>query len=206
VGSDERSNGWEAVAASFLAERSRHAVGASTARRWAASLAPGSSVLDLGCGSGEPIARAFADAGHEVAGIDASPTMISAFRERFPEAAAACEPVESSAFFGRTFDAVVAWGLLFLLPEDAQRRFFARVATALRPGGKLYFTAPLERGDWPDLSTGRISRSLGGEVYRELLRSSGFEVLAEEDDDGRNHSFAAILETGDRRSASPLAD
>jgi SAM-dependent methyltransferase len=197
---DDPSNGWEAIAATFLRDRRRRSIGAATARRWAASLAPGSRVLDLGCGPGEPIARAFADAGHEISGIDASPTMIAAFRERFPGAAAACEPVEISAFFGRSFDAVVAWGLLFLLPEEAQRRFFPRVAAALRPDGRLFFTAPVERCEWRDVSTGRISRSLGGAAYRELLQASGFTVLAEEDDEGDNHSFEAML--GQREGAS----
>jgi cyclopropane fatty-acyl-phospholipid synthase-like methyltransferase len=191
---DDRSNGWEAAAAQFLVDRPRRAVGASTAKRWAASLAPRSSVLDLGCGTGEPIARAFAEAGHELYGVDASPTMIAGFRERFPEAAAACEPVEESDFFGRTFDAIVAWGLLFLLPEAEQRRFFPRVAGALRPGGRLFFTSPVEPVEWRDVSTGRLSRSLGGATYRELLRASRFEVVAEEDDEGDNHSYAAILE------------
>ncbi len=188
----DRSNGWEAVAAEFVAARPRLAIGGASAKRWAASLPPGSSVLDLGCGSGEPIARAFADAGHEIFGVDASPTMIAAFRERFPRAVVACEAVETSTFFGRSFDAVVAWGLLFLLPEEEQRRFFPRVAAALRVGGWLFFTSPVQRCAWNDVSTGRASLSLGGEAYRELLRASGFDVVGEADDEGENHSYEAI--------------
>lgn len=158
----------------------------------ALALSPGSSVLDLGCGSGVPIARALVGAGDKVVGIDASPTMIAALRERFPGPGAACEPLKSSMFFGRAIEAVVAWGLLFLLRGEARRRFFPRVAAALRTGGRLFFTAPVERCSWKDLSTGRTSRSLGGEACRDLLRASGFELVGEEDDEGENHSFAAI--------------
>jgi 2-polyprenyl-3-methyl-5-hydroxy-6-metoxy-1,4-benzoquinol methylase len=50
----------------------------------------GAIVLDLGCGSGVPISQAIADEGLTVYGVDASPSMIAAFRAWFPEAAAEC--------------------------------------------------------------------------------------------------------------------
>jgi SAM-dependent methyltransferase len=43
------------------------------------------SVLDLGCGSGEPIARHLIEQGRRVTGVDASPGLIALCRERFPE-------------------------------------------------------------------------------------------------------------------------
>lgn len=46
--------------------------------------------------------------------------MIAASRERFPDAHVECPAVEDSTFFGRTFDGVVAWGLMFLLPNGVQ--------------------------------------------------------------------------------------
>ena len=46
-------------------------------RVWASDLcerlAPGSAVLDLGCGSGVPVAAALVAAGHAVTGLDLSP-------------------------------------------------------------------------------------------------------------------------------------
>src|SRR3954464_2283296 len=52
--------------------------------RFTALLPQGASILDLGCGSGEPIARSLIQSGFEVAGVDASPTLISLCRDRFP--------------------------------------------------------------------------------------------------------------------------
>lgn len=54
----DRSNGYEGVAAEFLAGRGgpRSAgVGATAVRNWARMLPRGSAVIDLGCGSGLPI-------------------------------------------------------------------------------------------------------------------------------------------------------
>jgi len=63
------------------------------------------------------------------AGADASPTLTAKFRERFPTAVVECGPIENSAFFHRTFDAIVSWGLLFLLPPAEQLNLIATVAT-----------------------------------------------------------------------------
>jgi 2-polyprenyl-3-methyl-5-hydroxy-6-metoxy-1,4-benzoquinol methylase len=59
------------VATSFVAVRSR--IGAATVRSWARSLPPGAAILDLGCGSGVPIAQALLADGFDVHGVDASP-------------------------------------------------------------------------------------------------------------------------------------
>ncbi len=56
--------------------------------RFADLLAPSASVLDVGCGSGMPIARYLADQGHPVTGVDSSPEMIALFRPNLPGAPA----------------------------------------------------------------------------------------------------------------------
>jgi hypothetical protein len=58
--------------------------------------------------------------------------MVAAFRTRFPGVPVECNDVVKSSFFGREFDGVVAWGLLFLLPPDAQAQLIAKVGTRSR--------------------------------------------------------------------------
>jgi len=114
----DRSNGYERVSKQFLAGRGRApstAVGAREVRDWARTLPRGATVLELGCGSGLPITKQLVDQGLSVFAVDASPSMVQAFRKNFPEVPIACEAVEESTFFERTFDAVVSWGLIFLL-------------------------------------------------------------------------------------------
>jgi SAM-dependent methyltransferase len=53
--------------------------------RFDSLLPPGASVLDIGCGHGEPIARYLIEQGFDVSGIDTSPTLISLCRSRFPD-------------------------------------------------------------------------------------------------------------------------
>src|SRR5687768_1614343 len=53
-------------------------------QRFVAGLPRGASILDVGCGAGEPIAGFLLEAGFEVTGIDSSPAMIEMCRERYP--------------------------------------------------------------------------------------------------------------------------
>jgi SAM-dependent methyltransferase len=190
------ANDYERVAAEFLARRgkagSSGGVGTAQVRAWAHALSPRAQVLDVGCGSGWPITKVLIDAGLQVSAVDASPTLIAAFRHNFPTVPAACEPVEESTFFGRTFDALLAWGLWFLLPATSQRDLPHRFAAVLRPGGRLLITAPAQPLTWLDGMTDEESRSLGAETYRELLRQAGFRVAREYEDEGENHYYDAV--------------
>ncbi|HEY2855685.1 MAG TPA: class I SAM-dependent methyltransferase [Gemmatimonadaceae bacterium] len=192
----DRSNGYERVSKEFLAGRGRApstAVGAREVRDWARTLPRGATVLDLGCGSGLPITKQLVDEGLSVFAIDASPSMVQAFRKNFPEIPIACEAVEESTFFGRTFDAVVSWGLIFLLAEQDQRHVIQRIASVLGPGGRLLFTTCGADGPvtWTDVMTGLESRSIGREEYRRELSAAGLVVVGEYDDEGENHYFDA---------------
>jgi SAM-dependent methyltransferase len=191
------SNGYERVAAEFLAGRGSApstAIGASQVRDWARTLPAGSAVIDLGCGSGLPITKVLVSEGLNVHGIDASPSFVDAFRRNLPGVPVACESVNDSQFFNRMFDAVVAWGLIFLLRPEAQRQLIERIAEILVPGGRLLFTAcagvhPLV---WNDAMTGLESRSLGGTEYRRLLSAVNLFVTNEYEDQGQNHYFDAV--------------
>ncbi|MGH7261973.1 MAG: class I SAM-dependent methyltransferase, partial [Nitrospiraceae bacterium] len=168
-----------AVADQFIEGRPRSNVGVATVHAWARSLPQGGSILDLGCGSGVPISQVFIDIGFAVHGVDASPSMVAAFRSRFPNAQVVCEAVEESSLFDRTFDGAVAWGLMFLLPTEMQRDLIHRVAGVIRQGGRFLFTAPAQVCTWNDLLTGRTSLSLGAEAYKAILADAELALARE---------------------------
>lgn len=183
------SNGYEAVAAEFMRRREQSSIGAATVRIWTRSLPQGGAILDLGCGSGMPISTALNDAGFLVYGIDASPSLTASFRRRLPHAQVACEAIEDSRFFKRTFDGVIAVGLMFLLPSDVQRELIRKVAVALNPDGRFLFTSPAQLCAWTDVLTGRESHSLGAEEYKVAFSEAGLEMVGEYEDEGENHYY-----------------
>jgi len=187
----DQTNGYEAKARAFIAHRSNSTIGAATVRAWAQTLTPEAAILDLGCGNGMPITQALLEEGHTPFGIDASPALIASFRENFPHSPVACEPVETSDFFGRNFDGVVAWGLMFLLSESAQADLIHRVSRCLNPGGQFLFTSPQAACTWTDVLTGLASRSLGAEKYEKLLAAAGLTLTGSPIDEGENFYYVA---------------
>jgi SAM-dependent methyltransferase len=118
--------------------------------------------------------------------------MVAAFRERFPDVEIELNTVEASAFFGRQFDGVLAWGLLFLLTPTAQAHVISKVGRALKPGGRFLFTASKQPSSWLDAMTGRQSQSLGVEGYVRLLSDAGMRSVGEDWDEGENHYYFAV--------------
>ena len=198
--SDDDSNGYEGIASIYVAGRGARprigdAVGAATVKAWAQAFPAGATVLDLGSGPGEPSTRILREAGLATYAVDASPAMVAAFRERFPSVPIEQNTVEASRFFDRSFDGVLAWGLLFLLKPEAQALVIEKVAGALNAGGRFLFTAPKESLEWLDAMTGRPSQSLGAQTYERLLRDAGLTWVAEEQDEGGNHYYFVERQT-----------
>ncbi len=83
----DHSNGYEGVAAEFLAGRGgprSSRIGARQIRAWARTLPPGATVIDLGCGTGIPTTEALLAEGLNVYALDAAPSFVEAFRHCFP--------------------------------------------------------------------------------------------------------------------------
>jgi SAM-dependent methyltransferase len=193
----DRSNGYEAVSTDFLARRGNgwtrsNAIGVKEVRKWASTLPRGSSVIDLGCGPGFPITAVLVEEALQVFGVDAAPSFVAAFQRNLPGTPIICESVLESRLFDRTFDALLAWGLIFLLSADDQHRLIQRFAEILVPGGRLLFTSPAKSVVWKDAMTGLESISLGATQYRKLLGAVGISVAEEYEDVGENHYFDSV--------------
>jgi SAM-dependent methyltransferase len=106
-------------------------------------LAPGASVLDVGCGSGL-LARQLRAAGFAVRGVDASPAMLELARDCEPDAKFDVVSLPTGLQPGDTgalpqSDAVVSTGhVLNYLDTRAQiAQALGELARAVRPGGLL---------------------------------------------------------------------
>jgi SAM-dependent methyltransferase len=125
-------------------------------------------VVEAGCGSGV-LARFLTEAGHEVFGFDYSPAMIALARKHAPAARFAVgsfvdfalPPCAAVLAIGEVLNYLVDPGHTL----DALASFFARVHTALTPGGILLFDVG-RRGAFPRTGATHIAGE-GWEVYIE---------------------------------------
>ena len=188
AGANDKSHGYERIADHFIRARNSR-IGPTVVREWCKSLHPGCAILDIACGHGVPTTQTLVDEGFQIYGVDASPTLLAEFRKRFPAAQAQCSAAEDSDFFGRTFDAIICWGLMFIVPIDVQRTLIQKTAGTLNPGGKFLFTSTKAANTWNDSLTGEESHSPGAEWYRTVLSAVGLIVERETSDEGENYYF-----------------
>lgn len=182
---------YEAVAQEFDRDRSKSLMEKFYLDRVLAHLVDGASVLDLGCGSAEPIAKFFIDNGCRVTGVDAAAAMIAMCRKRYPTHTW-IESDMRKLDLGRRFDAVIAWDSFFHLPASDQRAMFPVFAQHAAPGAMLLFTSGPQAG----VSMGEIygqplyHASLDTAEYEALLTANGFKVLLHriEDPDCGKHT------------------
>lgn len=95
------------------------------------------TIADLGCGTGESLAR-LAPFCRSVVGVDREPTMVAAARQRVAEHAHVSvheAPLEALPLADASVDLALVVLVLHHLPEP--RRALAEAARILRPGGRL---------------------------------------------------------------------
>ncbi|CAK7254845.1 MULTISPECIES: class I SAM-dependent methyltransferase [unclassified Shinella] len=146
--------------------------------RFTAPLAAGAAILDLGCGSGEPLAASLIACGFAVTGVDASQTLVGLCRARHP--AHDWYVADMRGFSpGKTFAGILAWHSFFHLTPQDQRAMFPRFAAMAAPGAMLMFTSGPSQGVVVGTFQGEplYHASLEGAEYRELLAANGFAVV-----------------------------
>ena len=166
--------------------------------RFAALTKPRGTVLDIGCGMAEPIARHLIERGFHVVGIDASPAMIEMCRARFPDSEWIVGDMRQLAL-NRRFDGVIAWDSFFHLTPADQRAMFPRFAAHARPGAPLLFTSGPEAGERVGSYEGEplYHGSLAPSEYGALLSSQGFSLRAHALDDVECGNHTVWLATRD---------
>jgi cyclopropane fatty-acyl-phospholipid synthase-like methyltransferase len=193
---------YERHAHAFVADR--RSVGESAwLDRFGALLSQGASILDIGCGSGEPVARYLIDRGFAVDGVDTSPTMIALCRERFPQRSWHLADMRALALED-TFDGLLAWNSFFHLTHDDQRRMFPIFKRHASPGAALMFTSGASHGE--AIGSYRdeplYHASLAPEEYRKLLQSIGFRVVAHTVEDPNCGGYTVWLAQAEQSPAA----
>jgi SAM-dependent methyltransferase len=142
-------------------------------------LPPQPAVLDIGCGSAEPIARYLFERGCAVTGVDASPALIGLCRERFPTQEWLVGDMRTLSL-DRCFDGLLAWDSFFHLHPDDQRRMFPIFRAHAAPKAALLFTSGPSHGEAIGIFQGEplYHGSLDGAEYRALLDRHDFAVVA----------------------------
>ncbi len=135
-------------------------------------------VLDLGCGTGEPIAQYFIQQGYALTGVDGSFKMIELCKARFPEQNWIVSDMLDIKL-SKQFDLILAWHSFFHLTHQQQYKMFPIISAHLKPGGLFAFTSGHQHGEvWSDNGGQNLYHaSLSTAEYQEQLMQNNFKVL-----------------------------
>src|SRR6266480_7120255 len=151
-------------------ERERGLAERSWLDRFLALLPSGASILDIGCGSAEPISRYLIEKGCAVTGVDSSSALIDICKTRFPEQEWIITDMRSLSL-QRRFDGILAWDSFFHLCPENQRQMFPIFRKHAASNAALMFTSGPSHGEAIGIYKGEplYHGSLAEAEYRLLL-------------------------------------
>ncbi|WOZ75329.1 class I SAM-dependent DNA methyltransferase [Kosakonia sacchari] len=165
-------------AQTFAEQRSQSLFEQRWLEKFASLLPDAGSIVDIGCGNGQPIAGWFIRQGFQLTGIDGASAMLERARQQFSAQRWIQQDMRKLSL-GETFDGLLAWDSFFHLTHEDQRSMFDRFAEHSHAGSALMFTSGTDHGIAMGQFAGEplFHASLAPDEYRELLANHGFEVI-----------------------------
>lgn len=192
---------YDASASRWDAERPRSLFERPWLDRFLARIPHGAAVLDLGCGTGEPIARYVIEQDCNVTGVDFSAAMLGVARARSPDGKW-IEADFRDLDLTMRFSGIIAWNSFFHLTHDEQREVIPRLARHLSPGGAMLLTVGPDHSE----AIGQVGgcpvyhASLSPNEYVDRLARVGLmvESFVANDPDCAGHSVLLAVDSGER--------
>jgi SAM-dependent methyltransferase len=172
---------------------------------------PGSHVFDAGCGTGQ-WGVALALAGYRVRGIDISPGMVAAARDRASDHALGEDvasfqvgDLDATGYLDASFDAIICRLVLDFVPNPGL--VLTEFRRILKPGGRLVLwvlgaASPVKRDDWRRFLPGAPGPAVRNQLLpweaEALLAALGWEVIVQAPEfersvSGRDNRYSAEM-------------
>lgn len=172
---------FDAIGAGYEDAFGRPPILAGAIRAITQRLRPGARVLDIGSGTGKPVAEELSRAGYEVVGLDVSAVMVELARERVPRATFQHADVRNWSSPPASWDAVCAFFPFLQMSRADTAATLHRVAGWLVPGGTLALvTVPMDVENLPVPFLGHQVRitSFATADLLHVIERAGLEVTA----------------------------
>lgn len=157
-------------------------------------LSKNDSLLDIGCGSGEPIANYFIKNGIIVTGLDFSSEMIKIAQRRFPNNKWIVQDMRDLNL-DSTYNAIIAWNSFFHLNPQDQMNVISKFSQHVRDGGFLLMTIGPENGEAIGSVNGMevYHSSFNQAEYEQILNENGFKLLEYKANDHECQKHSILL-------------
>jgi ubiquinone/menaquinone biosynthesis C-methylase UbiE len=145
-----------------------------------ADLLPRSArVLDVGCGSGVPVARFLTEHGFDVIGIDLSTKMVALARKNVPQARFVKKDMTELDFEQNSFDGLAAFYSVIHVPREKHVELFGTFHKILKPNGVMLLSIGHSEWEGTEKYHGEemFWSHYGPERSQRMIKQAGFEIL-----------------------------
>jgi cyclopropane fatty-acyl-phospholipid synthase-like methyltransferase len=181
------------IAQWFVENRSKGSI-SKYVLEFAEGLKVGSTILDVGCGGGIPIAKHLLEKQFKVTGIDSSEKMIELALKNVLEAEFFKADI-CTYQINKTYGGIIAWDSLFHIEREKQKEVFVKLYDSLEDNGTMLFT--YGGSEWEgEAQMGGASFFYSGYspiTLKETLKEIGFKILKFEVDDPTSHGHVVVL-------------
>ncbi|CAD0007034.1 class I SAM-dependent DNA methyltransferase [Flavobacterium chungangense] len=156
------------------------------------------TILDIGCGTGMPIAKYLSDRNFSITGVDLSAKMIEAAKSVGINNVVFCICDFFDFDSDEKFNGVIAWDSLFHFPKERQIEIYNKVYQLLAPGGYFLFTHGKKEDEHIDKMFGEqfYYSCLSKDFVLSLMKDLGFDIV---------YSIENFVEEKDQRDWVVLA-
>jgi ubiquinone/menaquinone biosynthesis C-methylase UbiE len=147
-------------------------------KKFSSQLPKNAKVLDVGSGTGIPIARYLSQTGFKVVGIDLSKAMVATARNNVPGATFQQMNMASINFPPESFDGLISCYAIIHVPREKHAAIFQSFHTILKPQG--FMLVSVASWEWEE-----IANYLGVDMYwshysptktESLIINAGFDI------------------------------
>jgi cyclopropane fatty-acyl-phospholipid synthase-like methyltransferase len=193
---DDEGKKYDLIASGFANMRDSFATEQKYIDLFIQLLNPGSHILDVGCGSGFPIASYLIERGFNVTGVDSSKELLKIAENKCPAMKTTLADIRV-VNIEQQFDAIIEWWCLTHIPKKDHGEMITKFSQWLKVGGILEFTTG--DTDYHEKDSNMLNQelnfySLHPDVYEKHLKQSGFKLLLKESDQEQHLVWLAIKE------------
>ena len=144
---------------------------------------PHSTILDIGCGSGKPVATFFTSRGHKVIGLDISKEQVKLAKLNVPSGQFEIRDMSTLSKGEFSVDVVVSLYAIFHIPRELHLEMLKKINSFLPESGLLLIT--MGSSDWEGSNKDFFGAEMywsqyGREKNSEIVKEAGFELLMDE--------------------------
>ena len=138
------------------------------------------NILELGCGTGHPIAKEISPIANHYLGVDNSQSMLDEYLKNVPNANGTLMDMTKIEQLSGKWDFIFSWGAICHLPIELQKETMLAISKLLKSGGRFLFTGGKDAGECNG-SVGKYTvyhYSMGKTAYAKYLMAQNMELIS----------------------------